>query len=136
MAYLSFYQAPAVEAVAETTSTEVKENLEAAAEAAAEPLLCTLTLKKPMILIQAATYTYQLASAALAAKAVTDFPLEALEEILLQSLKTVMVRRCVRLPVAAAKAAMATPETQPPIRPVVQVALLRLPTTRSRFQPF
>ena len=57
---------PAAEAAAETTSTEVKENLEAAAEAAAEPLLCTLTLKKLMICIQAATYTYQLAFMALA----------------------------------------------------------------------
>ena len=43
-------------AEAETTSTEVKENLEAVAVAVAEPLLCTLTLKKPMILIQTATY--------------------------------------------------------------------------------
>lgn len=40
----------------ETTSTEVKENLEAEAVAVAEPLLCTLTLKKLMILIRIVTY--------------------------------------------------------------------------------
>ena len=54
--YLSFCQALEAEAEAETMSTEVKENLEAEAVAEAEPLLCTLTLKKLMILIQAATY--------------------------------------------------------------------------------
>ena len=54
--YLSFCQALEAEAEAETTSTEVKENLEAEAVVAVEPLLCTLTLKKPMILIQTATY--------------------------------------------------------------------------------
>ena len=43
-------------AVAETTSTEVKENLEAAAVAVAEPLLSTLMLKKLMILIRIVTY--------------------------------------------------------------------------------
>lgn len=43
-------------AEAETTSTEVKENLEAEAEAVAEPLLCTLMLKKLMILIRIVTY--------------------------------------------------------------------------------
>ena len=95
MAYLSFYLALEAEAAAETMSTEVKENREAVAAAAAEPLLCTLTLKKLMILIQAATYTYQLALAELAAKAGTDFPPEALEELLLQSLKTALVRQCV-----------------------------------------
>ena len=95
MVYLSFYLAAEVAAEAETTSTGVKENLVAEAEAVAEPLLCTLTLKKLMILIQAATYTYQLALAELAAKAGTDFPPEALEELLLQSLETALVRQCV-----------------------------------------
>ena len=66
MAYLSFYQVLEAEAEAETTSTGVKENLAAEAAVAAEPLLCTLTLKKLMICIQAATYTYQLAFMALA----------------------------------------------------------------------
>ena len=56
MVYLSF--SPALEAAveAETKRTCFKENLEAEAVAAAEPLLCTLTLKKLMILIQTATY--------------------------------------------------------------------------------
>ena len=56
MACLSFYPALEAEAAAETMSAEVKENLEAVAAGAVEPLLCTLTLKKPMICIQAATY--------------------------------------------------------------------------------
>ena len=56
MVYLSFFPALEVEAEAETTSTGVKENLAAVAAVAAEPLLCTLTLKKLMICIQAATY--------------------------------------------------------------------------------
>ena len=56
MVYLSF--SPVLEAAveAETKRTCFKENLEAEAVVAVEPLLCTLTLKKPMILIQAATY--------------------------------------------------------------------------------
>ena len=58
MAYLSFCQALEAEAEAETTSTEVKESLEAEAVAVAEPLSSTLTLKKLMSMIQAATYTY------------------------------------------------------------------------------
>lgn len=53
---LSFYPAPAVEAVAETMSTEVKENREAEAAAEEEQLLSTLTLKKLMMLIRIATY--------------------------------------------------------------------------------
>ena len=39
----------------ETASTDFKENLEAVAAEAAEPLLFTLTLKKLMIFIRAAT---------------------------------------------------------------------------------
>lgn len=56
MVYLFFYPAQEAEAAAETVSTEVKENLEAEAAAAAEPLLCTLTLKKLMIILRTATY--------------------------------------------------------------------------------
>ena len=136
MAYLSFYLALEAEAAAETMNTEVKESLEAVAVAAAEPLLCTLTLKKLMILIQAATYTYQLALAELAAVAGTDFPPEALEEILLQSLKTVMVRRCIQLHVAAAKAAPATPETQRPIQLAAQAVVFGLQVTTTPVQQF
>ena len=110
MACLSFYPAPAVEAVAETMSTEVKENLEAVAAAAAEPLLCTLTLKKLMIFIQVATYIYQLALVALAAKAGTDFPPEAPEKTLLRGLKIALVRQCVQLHVSEEVAAPATLE--------------------------
>ena len=58
MAYLSFSPALEVEVEAETKSTGVKENLAAEAEAAVEPLLCTLMLKKLMMLIRTATYTY------------------------------------------------------------------------------
>lgn len=118
-----------VEAAAETTSTEAKENREAVAAAAVQPLLCTLTLKKLMILIQAATYTYQLALAELAAKAGTDFPPEALEEILLQSLKTVVVRQCVRLHAMVVAAVTATHETLQPIRQAASAAMLRLPVS-------
>ena len=95
MVYLSFYLVVEAAAEAETTSTEVKENLEAEAVAAAEPLLCTLMLKKLMICIQAAIYQYQLALAELVVRAVQDLPLEALEEILLQNLKVALVRHCV-----------------------------------------
>ena len=56
MACLSFYLALEVAAEAETTSTEVKENLEAVAVAVAEPLLSTLTLKELMIIIRIVTY--------------------------------------------------------------------------------
>ena len=129
MVCLSFYPAPAVEAVAETMSTEVKENLEVEAEEAAEPLLSTLTLKKLMILIQAATYIYQLALAALAAKAGTDFPLEALEQILQQRLKLALVRQCVRLRAVVAWVAPAIPEMQQQIQMAVQAARLQLPLT-------
>lgn len=109
--------------MAETTSTEVKENLEAEAVAVAEPLLCTLMLKKLMILIQAATYTYQLALAELVAKAGTDFPPETLEELLLQSLKIALVRQCVKLYAEAAMAALVTPEMQQQIQLAVQAAM-------------
>ena len=76
-----------------------------------------------MILIQAATYTYQLALAELAAKAGTDFPPEALEELLLQSLKIALVRQCVKLYVEAAMAALVTPEMQQQIQLAVQAAM-------------
>ena len=56
MVYLSFYLAAEAAVEAETKRTCFKENLEAEAAEAVEPLLCTLTLKKPMILIQTATY--------------------------------------------------------------------------------
>ena len=74
MAYLSFYLALEAEAEAETTSTGVKENLAGEVAAGAEPLLSTLTLKKLMSMIQAATYTYQLALAELAAKVAPATP--------------------------------------------------------------
>lgn len=125
-ACLSFYPAAEAEAAAGTASTEVKENREAAAEAAAEPLLFTLTLKKLMILIQAATYTYHLAEVAKAAKAGTDFPPEALEQSLKQSLKLALVQTCIELRAMAAKAALATPEMQQLIQLAVQAALLTL----------
>ena len=129
MAYLSFYQVLAAEAAAETTNTEVKENLEAEAVAVAELLLFTLTLKELIISLLTATYTYQLATAALAAKAGTDFPPEAPEELLLQSLKVALVRHCIRLHVVAAKAALATPETLQPTRLVAQAAVFGSVTT-------
>lgn len=56
MVYLSFSPALEVAVAAETKRTCFKENLEVEAVVAVEPLLCTLTLKKPMILIQTATY--------------------------------------------------------------------------------
>ena len=95
MVYLSFYLVVEAAVEAETKSSEVKDTQVVEAVAAVEPLLSTLTLKKLMRLIQAATYTYQLALAELAAKAGTDFPPEALEELLLQSLETALVRQCV-----------------------------------------
>lgn len=56
MVCLSFSPVLEAEEEAETTSTEVKENREAAVVAAAEPLLFTLTLKKLMMLIRTVTY--------------------------------------------------------------------------------
>ena len=56
MVYLSFYLAAEAEVEVETKSTGVKDTQAAEAEAAVEPLLCTLTLKELMICIQAATY--------------------------------------------------------------------------------
>ena len=56
MVYLSFYLALEVEAVAETTNTGVKGTQVAEVEAAVEPLLSTLTLKKLTILIRIAIY--------------------------------------------------------------------------------
>lgn len=135
MAYLSFYLALEAEAAAETMSTEVKENREAAAVAAAEPLLSTLTLKQLMIILRTATYTYHLAVVAPAAKAGTDFPPEAPEELLLQSLKVALVRHCIRLHVAAAKVAPAIPETLQLIQPAAQAAVFGSVTT-IHIQPF
>ena len=56
MVYLSFYLALEVEVEVETSITEVKGTQVAEVAVVAEPLLCTLTLKKLMMLIQAATY--------------------------------------------------------------------------------
>ena len=56
MAYLSFYLALEVEVEVETSITEVKGTQVVEVAVVAEPLLCTLTLKKLMMLIQAATY--------------------------------------------------------------------------------
>ena len=42
---------------------------------------------------------------------VQDLPMEPLEELLLQSLKTALVQQCVQLHVAAVKVALATLET-------------------------
>ena len=60
------------------------------------------------------------------AKVGTDFPPEALEEILLQSLKIVLVRQCVQLRVAAAEAVRVTHETQQQIQLAVQAAQLTI----------
>ena len=56
MAYLFFCLVLEAAAEAETTSTGVKENQVVEAEAAVEPLLSTLTLKKLMIILITATY--------------------------------------------------------------------------------
>ena len=56
MVYLSFYLALEVEVEVETSITEVKGTQVVEVAVVAEPLLCTLTLKKLMMLIQAATY--------------------------------------------------------------------------------
>ena len=56
MVYLSFYLAVEAVAAAETKSSEVKDTQVVEAVAAVELLLCTLTLKKLMMLIKAATY--------------------------------------------------------------------------------
>lgn len=56
MVYLSFYLAAEAAAEAETKRTCFKENLEAEAAEVVEPLLCTLTLKKLMIILRTATY--------------------------------------------------------------------------------
>ena len=109
-------------AEAETTSTEVKENLEAAAAAVAEPLLSTLTLKELMIIIRIVTYQYQLALVAPVAKAGADSPPEALEQILRQHLKLALVRQCVELHAWVAVVAPATLEMQQPIQLVALVA--------------
>ena len=58
MVYLSFYLAAEAAAEAETASTEVKGTQVAEVEAAVEPLSSTLMLKKLMMLIRTATYTY------------------------------------------------------------------------------
>ena len=136
MVCLSFYQVLVAEAVVETTNTEVKENLEEEAVVAAELLLSTLTLKEPIISLLTATYIYHLAKAAQAAKVGTDFPPEALAKILLRSLKAALVQQCVQLHAVAAKAALATLETQRPIQLAVQAALLRLPLPAPYTQKF
>ena len=56
MVYLSFYLVVEAAVEAETKSTRFKDTQVVEAVVAAEPLLCTLTLKKLMICIQAATY--------------------------------------------------------------------------------
>ena len=138
MVYLSFSPVQEVEAEAETTSTGVKENLAAEAAVAAEPLLCTLTLKKLMIFIQAATYTYQLALVALAAKAGTDFPPEAQEKTLLRGLKIALVRQCVQLHVSEEVAAPATLEMLQPMRlaATAELFLITLTATKTNAQKF
>ena len=117
MVYLFFCLVLEAEAVVETMTYCFKEDQAAEAVAVAEQLLSTLTLKVLMIIIQAATYTYQLELAALVVRVVKNFQMEALEGVLLHSLKIAMVRHCVQLHVAAARAAPATPETLQPIRP-------------------
>ena len=56
MVYLSFYLVVEAAVAAETKSSEVKDAQVVEVVAAVELLLCTLTLKKLMMLIQAATY--------------------------------------------------------------------------------
>ena len=67
---------------------------------------------------------------------VQDLPLEALEEILLQSLKTALVQQCVKLHVAAVKVAPATLEMQQLIQLVAQEAVFRLSVTTTPVQSF
>ena len=62
--------------------------------------------------------------AALAVQVVQDLPPEALEEILLHSLKVALVWHCVRLHAMAALVALDTPEMPQPIQLAVQAALL------------
>lgn len=73
--------------------------------------------------------------AALAVKAGTDFPLEALEQILQQRLKLALVRQCVQLHAVVARVAPATPEMQQQIQMAVQAALLQLPLTAVNILP-
>lgn len=136
MVYLSFCPALEAEVGVETLKYCFKEDQAAEAVAVAEQLLSTLTLKVLMIIIQAATYTYQLELVALAVKAGTGSPLEAMAKILLRSLKAALVRYYVRLHVVVAMAALATPEVLQPIQLVAQVALLRLQLTMPYIQPF
>ena len=117
MVYLFFCPVLEAEAGVETMTYCFKEDQAVEAVAVAEQLLSTLTLKVLMIIIQAATYTYQLELAALVVMVVKNFQMEALEGVLLHSLKIALVRHCVQLCVAAAMAAPATPETLQPIRP-------------------
>ena len=56
MVYLSFYLAAEAAVEVETKSTGLKGIQVVEVAVAAEPLLCTLMLKKLMICIQAATY--------------------------------------------------------------------------------
>lgn len=124
MVYLSFCPVLGAEVGVETMMYCFKEDQAAEAVAVAEQLLSTLTLKVLMIIIQAATYTYQLELAALAVKAGTDSPLEALEGVLLHSLKVALVRHCVQLYALVAKAVPAMLEMKQLIRLVAQAELL------------
>lgn len=56
MVYLSFSLVLEAAVEVETKRSGVKDTQVAEAVVAVEPLLCTLTLKKPMICIQTATY--------------------------------------------------------------------------------
>ena len=56
MVYLSFYLVVEAAVEVETKSMHFKDTQVVEAAEAVELLLCTLTLKKPMICIQAATY--------------------------------------------------------------------------------
>ena len=69
-----------------------------------------------------------------AVKAVPDLPLEALEAILLQSLKIDLVQHCIRLHARAVKAVPVTLEMQQLIRLVVKVArfLVTLATMKTK----
>lgn len=56
MVYLSFCLVLEAEVVVETMKYCFKDDQAAEAEAVVEPLLCTLTLKKLMIILRIATY--------------------------------------------------------------------------------
>ena len=64
--------------------------------------------------------------AELAALAGADFPMEAMEQILMQRLKLALVRQCVELQAGVASAALATPEMLQLIQQVAKAAGLTL----------